>query len=110
MKNLRIAEKVVPKAYITLVIVPDESDFSVSWRGAMLLPVGPPSHIVPYRESIRGFAVPVLSMRADPYRTVNIHPRTFANLRSKKHQKLPQDSKKPEAAAEKQDKLTRTVP
>ena len=30
MKNLRIAEKVVPKAYITLVIVPDESDFSVS--------------------------------------------------------------------------------
>ena len=29
MENLRIAEKAVPKAYITLVIVPDESDFSV---------------------------------------------------------------------------------
>ena len=31
MENVRIAEKDVPKAYITLVIVPDESDdFSVS--------------------------------------------------------------------------------
>ena len=28
MENLRIAEKVVPKLYITLVIVPDEFDFS----------------------------------------------------------------------------------
>ena len=33
MENfIRIAEKVVPKSYITLVIVPDEFDFSVTPR------------------------------------------------------------------------------
>ena len=39
-----------------------------------------------------------------------IDARTFANLRSKKHQKLPRDCPRSQkAAAEKQDKLTRTV-
>ena len=77
------------------------------------------TRIVPYRESIRGFAVRysvlALSMRADlrgpvSYSTVNIHPRTSANLREPPEQEAPETAPRSQkAAAEKQDKLTRTV-
>ena len=78
MENLRIAEKIVPitriKAYITLVIVPDEADLvsADAARCCSLSPctVGPPSHsdIVPYRP-VNVLQYTVLSMRGLPFPT-----------------------------------------